>query len=193
MNVNVSNNIAAYASAAQQTGAAARQQAQPPAQEQPAAIVSLRPEPRGERAGMSAEEIREALADELERMRAQSEMMQQQMQAAQEQGEAMAESFAKLRKALEIAMRIMSGDNVPPEDKRWLAEHDPELFAKAIKMRIHREDPYDHESLLEDEESADPMEVAFDAARRAVSGAAGAAAPTPTPETSSSSDAPIAM
>ena len=116
-----------------------------------AAIFSFLAQPPSEGAGMSAQEIREALAEELQMLRAQSEEMRRQMEGARQQGEAKAEALRILRKSLEIAMRIMSGDNVPAADHRFLAENNPELYAKAITMRIAREDPIDYDRLSKDE------------------------------------------
>jgi hypothetical protein len=88
-----------------------------------------------------------------------------QMESAREQGAAEAEA-AKIRiKCLQIAMRIISGDEVPPEDHKFLAEHDPELYAEAMSRRMPKEDPYKHERLSEDKKpdifnmTGDPVEV----------------------------------
>ena len=54
-----------------------------------------------------------------------------------------------------IAASIMKGDNVPPEDLRFLMENDPDGYRLAMAMRRHKEDPEDVDSVLEDEEKRD--------------------------------------
>ena len=77
-----------------------------------------------------------------------------QLREANKQAEAAAGAFDSLRRLLIIAMRIMRGDNVPHQDHRFLAENDPELYAKAMSLRITKEDPEDHDRLSEDEDFA---------------------------------------
>ena len=57
-----------------------------------------------------------------------------------------------LAKCMRIAMRIVQGDNVPPRDDKFLAEHNPELHMRAWMLRVIKEDPEDHESELDDED-----------------------------------------
>lgn len=79
----------------------------------------------------------------------------EQLESAREQGEAMGESMKVRMKCLLIAMRIMSGDKVPPEDYRYLAKNDLELYAKALMMRTEKEKPQKHKRVSEDEESSE--------------------------------------
>ena len=51
-----------------------------------------------------------------------------------------------------IAASIMKGDNVPPEDLKFLMENDPDGYRLAMAMRRHKEDPEDVDSVLEDED-----------------------------------------
>ena len=74
-----------------------------------------------------------------------------QLEDAHEQGEAAADSANVLIKCMQIAMRIISGDEVPWEDHRYLAEHNPELYAEAMSKRMPKEKPHKHERLSEDE------------------------------------------
>ena len=79
----------------------------------------------------------------------------EQLRHSTEQTEGAAEGWKIKIKCTMIAMRIMSGDNVPVEDHRYLSKHDIELYCKAISMRVEKEDPYDHDRLSEDEEDKD--------------------------------------
>lgn len=87
----------------------------------------------------------------LDEMRDKYRMLREDMKRAQEAGDGMAEAMKEKIRCLQIAMRIMSGDNVPIEDERYLAEKDIELYHQAKTMRIEKEDPKDHDRLSEDE------------------------------------------
>lgn len=78
--------------------------------------------------------------------------LQDQLDSIKEQEKAGEESWATLGKCLKIAARIAAGDNVPQQDMHYLQEHNPELFMKAMLLRMPKEDPEDCESVLEDEE-----------------------------------------
>jgi len=53
---------------------------------------------------------------------------------------------------MEIARRITAGDKVPQQDVSYLIKHDPDLYGRAMSMRIQKKDPEEYESLLEDDE-----------------------------------------
>jgi hypothetical protein len=95
-----------------------------------------------------ADEFRE----KLENMRAEMAMLREQLRQAGEVGEGMAEAWREKIKCMIIAMRIMKGDNVPEQDHRFLRDRDIELYARAISLRIEKEDPYDHDRLSDDED-----------------------------------------
>lgn len=57
-----------------------------------------------------------------------------------------------LNKCQKIAASIMKGDNVPPEDLRYLMEHDQAGFKMAIAMRRPKKDPEECKSVLDDED-----------------------------------------
>ena len=46
----------------------------------------------------------------------------------------------------------MKGNRVPPEDLRYLMEHDQAGYKLAMAMRRHNPDPEDEESVLDDED-----------------------------------------
>lgn len=57
-----------------------------------------------------------------------------------------------LNKCQKIAASIMKGNRVPPEDLRYLMEHDQAGYKLAMAMRRHNPDPEDEESVLDDED-----------------------------------------
>lgn len=81
--------------------------------------------------------------------------LQDQLDSIKEQEKAGEEGWADFGKCLRIASRIAAGDNVPQQDMRFLQEHNPELFMKAMLLRRPKEDPEDCESELEDEEDSE--------------------------------------
>ena len=95
----------------------------------------------------------ESFEEKLQKMRDEWNIFKQQLDHAIEQGEGAAEGWKIKIQCLRIALRIMSGDNVPKEDHRFLAKHDIELYTKAISMRMEKEDPEDFDRISEDEES----------------------------------------
>jgi len=80
----------------------------------------------------------------------------EQMENARAQGEAAGESMKVQMKCMQIAMRIINGDEVPREDHRYLAEHDPKLYSEAMTRRMPKEKPHKYERLSEDEKSDRP-------------------------------------
>ena len=61
---------------------------------------------------------------------------------------------ARIRmKCMLIASRIMSGNKVPKKDYQYLAKNDPELYGKALTMRIKRENPKKYKAVSEEEEA----------------------------------------
>ena len=94
-----------------------------------------------------------SFADALEKMRAESRELQRQLEAARKQSEGAAEYYRRKLKCILIAMRIMQGDKVPPEDHSFLAEEEPELYQKAMSLRIEKEDPEEYDRVSEDEKN----------------------------------------
>ena len=92
-------------------------------------------------------ELREQQQIARERMR----QMAEDAANAREAAEAQAEHWRNLRIAMEIAGRIMRGDNVPPEDEAFLIEHSPGMYKIAMSARQQKVDPEDHDRLSEEE------------------------------------------
>ena len=80
----------------------------------------------------------------------QFDLFAQRLEEMRKQTKASAEQYEIQRKCMLIAMRIMQGDNVPHEDIIYLAENAPELYAKAIILRMQKENPEDHKRVSED-------------------------------------------
>lgn len=67
--------------------------------------------------------------------------------------DALSEQMKSKMKCLEIAMRIMKGKKVPPEDEQYLMENDPEGYKLAMAMKVLvKQDKEQCESVLEDED-----------------------------------------
>lgn len=79
--------------------------------------------------------------------------MLDQPSAEEKELDALSEQMDVQMKCLKIAMNMMKGKRVPPEDERYLMEHDPEGYKLAIAMRgIAKEDDEECESVLKDED-----------------------------------------
>lgn len=84
----------------------------------------------------------------------------EQLENMRAQSNAMADSAKVRMKCLLIATRIMSGDEVPNTDHRYLAQNDPELYTRAVSLRTENPDPKKHKSIAEDGESENADEGA---------------------------------
>ena len=93
----------------------------------------------------------------LDDMRSEMQALRERLQQAREAGEGAAAAWKEKIKLLRIAMRIMSGDKVPVEDHRFLMERDAELYSRAIKMRMEKDDPKEYDRLSEDEKVGDDV------------------------------------
>ncbi|MCL2616009.1 MAG: hypothetical protein FWD96_00020 [Defluviitaleaceae bacterium] len=121
---------------------------------------------------------------QLKEMRAQVDNLRSQWESASVQADAKAEYLRKKLIALEIATRIMNGDEVPTQDHRFLAEFDIALYAKALSLRQPNDDPEKHDSLLEDDEGGSPALVTAEQAPNPSSSDSGAEADTAPPPSS---------
>ena len=90
--------------------------------------------------------------EKFEEMRREMNWLRDELKRAGEVAEGMGEAMRVMIKCLRIAMRIMSGHNVPNADHRFLMENDSPMYSKAIMMRREIVDPEDLERLTEDEE-----------------------------------------
>ncbi len=91
--------------------------------------------------------------------------MKQRSEAARQESE---QKQLEARRALlcfQIAMRIAAGDQVPPEDEKYLMDHDLKLYTLVMKTRIQKEDPEEHESLLDEADRLDKRNDRGDAAQ----------------------------
>lgn len=92
-----------------------------------------------------------ALSDQAKKLLEAEQVVQdisRQMEAAADSKRSPYDDFLK---CLEIASRIMKGDQVPQADIRFLAEKEPELYSSAIFMKQNSKNPKQHKSLLDDE------------------------------------------
>ncbi|MEG1971698.1 MAG: hypothetical protein RR315_00965 [Oscillospiraceae bacterium] len=84
---------------------------------------------------------KEAIIKQQAEIKAQQEDMKAQMKAAEAEAKALSDAASIQSNCLLIASRIISGDEVPKEDMRYLAKNSPELYGKAMTLRISREHP----------------------------------------------------
>ena len=94
---------------------------------------------------------------ELQKMADESRGLTEQLKSLSGQGTGEAESLRIRVKCFQIAMRIVTGDKVPIEDHRYLQKNDPELYAKAISMKMPNANPREYDRLSEDEKSDNPI------------------------------------
>lgn len=96
------------------------------------------------------------------------------LESAKHELDAMEKAMKMMRLCQKIAASIMKGDNVPPEDLKYLMENDPDGYKLAMAMRRPKEDPEDVKSVLEEENNNSGEESAQSAE-----------GPAPAPEVSS--------
>jgi hypothetical protein len=102
-------------------------------------------------------EREEKQAAKREEMKNNYEMLSRNLENVNAQSEAYAEAAKIQLKCMKIATRIMAGDDVPKADHRFLAEHAPELYGRAIMMRVLKENPEKHRQLSEDKNIIDEI------------------------------------
>ena len=91
------------------------------------------------------------LNEELQKMSEKLKAFKEQLENVKEQADGAAEQWKVYTRCLRIAMHIMSGDIVTKEDHRYLAKNDPELYSKAVSMRMEKTDPKKIKRISEDE------------------------------------------
>ena len=75
------------------------------------------------------------------------------METEEDKLDTMSEQLDVQMKCLKIAMNIMKGKKVPPEDERYLMENDPNGYKLAMSMKsMVKEDKKECKSVLDDED-----------------------------------------
>ncbi|MBD5132897.1 MAG: hypothetical protein HDT38_00260 [Clostridiales bacterium] len=74
------------------------------------------------------------------------------LESSKRELDAMGEKLKVLSKCQKIAVSIMKGNRVPPEDLEYLMNNDPEGYKLAMAMRRENPDPEDEKSVLDDED-----------------------------------------
>ena len=92
------------------------------------------------------------LQQELDERRAKMEQRLSEQQNKSNELDMLSKTMDVMNKCLKIAASIMKGNRVPPEDLRYLMEHDQAGYKLAMAMRRHNPDPEDEESVLDDED-----------------------------------------
>lgn len=64
----------------------------------------------------------------------------------------MTKALKTMDKCREIASRIIKGDKVPPQDEKFLREHDPDGYKLALAVRQPKEKPKEWDTVLEEED-----------------------------------------
>lgn len=78
------------------------------------------------------------------------------MKTEEDKLDALSKAMDVQMKCLKIAMNMMKGKKVPPEDEKYLMEHDPNGYKMAIAMKaLVKEDKKECESVLNDEDKKD--------------------------------------
>ena len=107
-----------------------------------------------------AEKREQARLDKLEHMNNGYEMIASEMENIRKQGEEQAKAARIRVKCMQIAMYIMMGEKVSPEDHKFLLEHDPALYGKAVMMRVQKENQKEIKKISDDEDSLSPSNPA---------------------------------
>ena len=74
------------------------------------------------------------------------------LESKKDELDSMSEKLNMMNKCQKIAAAIMRGDRVPPEDLRYLMEHDKEGYKLAMALRQEKKDPKKVESVLDEED-----------------------------------------
>ncbi len=164
MNVNPvsrsGNAVLQYTMMAQTTRQSGQVATQPPATQedlQPAVVVDLTAQ------AAQATQTTDAPVEEEGTTQPESySWLYEQLEASRSEVEAAEEMWDAKLKCLKISGSIISGNNVPGSDYRYLMEHDPELYALSISSRVQKDDPEDKDSVLSDDDKKNPMEQAFE-------------------------------
>lgn len=116
--------------------------------------------PAADRVELSRQWVKQA-----EEQRAQAALASAGQQAEEDSGgilgymeteEEKLDALSEQQKCMEIARRIMAGKKVPPQDERYLMEHDPEGYKLTMALRKPpKQDEKECESVLKDEKTGE--------------------------------------
>lgn len=96
------------------------------------------------------------------------------LETEEEKPDGLSEALDTQMKCLKIAMNMMKGKKVPPEDERYLMEHDPNGYKVAIAMKaLVKEDKRECKSVLDDEDKNGGTEESSGSGEAAQSPSAG--------------------
>ena len=99
------------------------------------------------------------LKDRQENMLNEIQNMKEMLAQEKERSEQMQKQMENYNKCMQIASRIMMGDDVPTKDHNFLMENNREIYAKALtigsSMRMIKSDIKKHKSVLNDDENSD--------------------------------------
>jgi len=86
----------------------------------------------------------------------------EQAESARQTAEIQGRHSRDMQKAMEIAARILNGDNVPQSDKDFLLETSPGMFKLAMSARrLDNNDPNDYDALARDRDGSSPAAQLF--------------------------------
>lgn len=89
---------------------------------------------------------------EAEKLPAPWEMAEAGGEAESDMLDSLGEKLKVMERCHKIAMRIMRGDKVPPQDEQYLMQNDPEGYKLALAMRRPKRKPKEWDSVLKDDE-----------------------------------------
>ena len=99
----------------------------------------------------------QVVKEELTWLQSEIQRLLEELENSRNQADADAKAARIRIKCFIIAARIMRGDKVSQTDKNFLAKHDVGLYARALAMRIEKENPKKYKSISEDEEDEIPQ------------------------------------
>lgn len=120
------------------------------AKTQPSPRGKLNTQPAAD-VNVNLNEVYQKLGEDKNMINKQDHVSQQHFGISQKQAKDERNKLKILITCLEISRRIISGDNVPYKDHKFLMDHDPTLYFKSISMRIPKENPYDYKRLSKDD------------------------------------------
>lgn len=89
------------------------------------------------------------------------EQFNQQLEVSGEQTKDERDKLEIMLTCMEIARRIAGGDNVPPEDHKFLMNHDFSLYARSTLQRFPKHNPHEYKRLSKDEDCKDALKSSF--------------------------------